>query len=101
MNADEPVSVIASANGAKGIALMVPAIGLPVAFHLFGGVVAIGTGILALSAALLPLSGELSGLVRKVSGEPAAPEKGIRNTGIADVTGVPLQESVTHPAETP
>lgn len=56
-----------SADGVKGLALMVPAVGLPVAFLVLNGVMVAGAGVLALSAALAPFSGELVKAIRQIS----------------------------------
>jgi hypothetical protein len=56
-----------SADGVKGLAMMVPAIGLPIAFHVLNGVMIAGAGVLALSAALTPFSGEIMKVLGKLS----------------------------------
>lgn len=103
ISAAEPINGDASSDGIKGIALMVPAIGLPLAFHLLNGAIATGAGILALSAALAPFGEELAGLIRLIS--PNAGQLSTENATVANsaqkLPAVALEESVQPHDQTP
>lgn len=70
MSADESLTANIAPDGVKGLAMMVPAVGLPLAFHLLNGAIITGAGVLALSAAFTPFTGELLKAFRKSSADP-------------------------------
>ena len=54
-----------SPDGVRGLALMLPAVGLPIAFHVLNGAMLAGAGFFALSAVIMPFSDDLMKAVGK------------------------------------
>jgi hypothetical protein len=68
MSGSERPAIKDPSDGIKGLAMMAPVVGLPLAFHAVGGVVLSGAGFMAIATMLSPFRDEIMKVMSGVAG---------------------------------
>jgi hypothetical protein len=103
MSGEETLSIQGPSDGMKGLVMLVPVVGLPLAFQALGAIVVAGAGFLAISSVLGPFKEKILQATKEMitpsPGEPCAagkencdttPENFIGTEGKADIPAVTI-----------